>query len=149
MAKNYIQGFYRPANPQKYVGDVNQIVYRSSYELKLFRYCDLNESVLEWGSEEMWIKYFNPVTERFHRYFPDAYMKIKEVSGECKQYIVEVKPQRQTVQPNPTPKKKTKTWLNEMKTYETNKAKWSAAEKFCSDNGMNFMLITESELGIK
>jgi hypothetical protein len=149
VAKNYIQGFYKPINPQKYVGDPNQIVYRSSYELRLFKYCDMTESVVEWGSEEMWIKYFNPVTERFHRYFPDAYLKIQESSGEVKQYIVEVKPKRQTMSPNPSPKKKTKTWINEMKTYQTNIAKWDAAKQFCNDNKMEFKIITESELGIK
>lgn len=148
MSQNYIQGFYKPINPKKYVGNVNEIVYRSSYELKLFKYCDLSESVIEWGSEELWIKYYNPITERFHRYFPDAYMKVKDSSGVCKKYIVEVKPKRQTISPKTSPKKKTKTWLNEMKTYEKNIAKWDAARNFCSANNMEFKLITEIELGV-
>lgn len=149
MAKNYVQGFYKPQNPQKYIGNPNEIVYRSSYELRLFKYCDLTESILEWGSEEMWIKYHNPTTGRIHRYFPDAYIKVKDSNGVCKKYIVEVKPKRQTVSPNPSPKKKTKTWLNEMKTYETNKAKWEAARQFCEETGMEFKIITEQELGLR
>lgn len=149
MADKYVQGFFKPQNPQKYVGDPNQIVYRSSYELRFFKYCDLTEAILEWGSEEMWIKYYDPVTGRFHRYFPDAYIKVKDSSGNHKKYIVEVKPKRQTISPTQSPKKKTKTWLNEMKTYEKNKAKWAAAQRFCEDNNMEFKLITEQELGLK
>ena len=53
MADNkYKQGFYYPKNPNKYVGDVDNIVYRSSWELRVFKWMDDNPSVLEWASEE-------------------------------------------------------------------------------------------------
>ena len=48
----YNQGKFRPRNPQKYGGDVSNIVYRSSYELKFMQYCDLTESVNSLKSEE-------------------------------------------------------------------------------------------------
>ena len=148
MSKNYIQGFYSPINPNKYAGDVRQIIYRSSYELRAFKWCDLSENIISWGSEEGWIPYRNPITGKVHRYFPDLFIKIRESSGDIKKYLIEIKPKRQTILPNPSPKKKTKTWLNEMKTYQINQAKWEAAEKFCQENGIAFKVITESELGL-
>lgn len=149
MPKNYIQGFYSPVNPEKYSGDHRNIVYRSSYELRAFKWCDLTENIISWGSEEGWVPYRNPMTGKVHRYFPDLFIKIKESNGEIKKYIIEIKPKRQTIPPNPTPKKKTKTWLTEMKTYQINQAKWEAAEKFCNENGIIFKVITEQELGIR
>lgn len=149
MPKNYIQGFYSPIHPEKYAGNSKQIVYRSSYELRAFKWCDLTESIVSWGSEEGWVPYRNPITGRVHRYFPDLFIKIKESNGEIKKYLIEIKPKRQTIPPNPTPKKKTKTWLNEMATYQVNQAKWEAAEKFCKENGITFKIITEQELEIK
>lgn len=149
MSKNYIQGFYSPVNPEKYAGNSKQIVYRSSYELRAFKWCDLTENIVSWGSEEGWVPYRNPMTGRIHRYFPDLFIKIKESNGDIKKYLIEIKPKRQTIPPNPTPKKKTKTWLNEMATYQVNQAKWEAAERFCKENGITFRIITEQELGIK
>lgn len=149
MSKNYIQGFYSPVNPEKYAGNSKQIVYRSSYELRAFKWCDLTENIVSWGSEEGWVPYRNPMTGRIHRYFPDLFIKIKESNGDIKKYLIEIKPERQTIPPNPTPKKKTKTWLNEMATYQVNQAKWEAAERFCKENGIIFKVITERELGIK
>ena len=40
-------------------------------------YCDLNENILEWGSEEIAIPYRSPIDNRVHRYFPDFYVKLK------------------------------------------------------------------------
>jgi hypothetical protein len=33
--------------------------------------------------------------------------------------------------------------------YAKNQAKWSAAREFCKDNGWEFRILTEAELGIK
>ena len=41
-------------------------------------YCDLNENILEWGSEEIVIPYRSPLDSRVHRYFPDFYIKVRE-----------------------------------------------------------------------
>lgn len=144
----YHQGKFHPKNPQKYTGDVNNIIYRSSWELKFMRYCDRTESILEWGSEEFFIPYFDPTTERVRRYFPDFYMKVKESNGSIVRCIVEVKPRRQTIKPERTPHKKNKTYISEVLTYEKNKAKWKAAEQFCEDKLLKFMIITEVDLGI-
>ena len=39
------KGRYKPENPKKYKGDSGNIVYRSLWERKFMRYCDLNENV--------------------------------------------------------------------------------------------------------
>ena len=68
------RGVYKPENPKKYLGNANQIVYRSLWERKLMRYCDTNAKVIAWASEEIAIKYYNPVKKKVARYFPDFYI---------------------------------------------------------------------------
>ncbi len=144
----YNQGYFRPQNPQKYLGNPNNIVYRSGWELKFMKWCDRNENVLEYGSEEFWIPYRSPVDNKVHRYFPDFIIKVKEQNGDIKTYVIEVKPKRQTMEPK-VPKRKTKSWLYEMKTYAVNQAKWKAAQEFCADRLIEFKVITEDHLGIR
>jgi len=62
--------------------------------------------------------------------------------------VVEVKPKKQT-QPPVQGKRVTKSFIYETKTYAVNQAKWKAASEFCLDNGVEFKIITEDELGIK
>ena len=94
-----IKSRYYPSFPKKYKGNPNNIICRSSWERKFCRWCDLNESILEWGSEEFSIPYISPVDNRIHRYFPDFIIKVKESTGQVKTYIVEVKPKKQTKPP--------------------------------------------------
>ena len=143
-----IKSKYKPSFPKKYKGDPNNIICRSSWERKFCHWCDLNENILEWGSEEFFIPYISPVDNRVHRYYPDFINKVKEQTGKVKTYVIEVKPQRQTV----PPKKKsriTKSFLYEAQTYAVNQAKWKAAQEWCADRLLEFKVITEKELGIK
>ena len=100
------KGRFIPSNTQKYKGDFKNIIYRSLWELKFMRWCDRNENILEWGSEEFWIPYKSPLDNRVHRYFPDFYMKVKESNGSIKRYVIEVKPKKQTIPPVQGKKKK-------------------------------------------
>jgi hypothetical protein len=144
----YHQGRFHPQNPEKYRGrDINNIIYRSSWELKFMRYCDRNSAILEWGSEEFFIPYLDPTTNTVRRYFPDFIMKVQESSGKIKKYVIEVKPKRQTVPPI-VGNKKRKTLISETITYEKNMAKWKAAKEWCADRLIEFKIITEDELGI-
>ena len=142
-------GKYIPINPKKYKGDHSKVIYRSLWERKLMVYCDNNKSVLEWGSEEVIIPYMSPWDGRLHRYFPDFYMKVKQASGVTKKFIIEVKPKYQCQPPTKAPKRKTKRWFNEVKTWVINEAKWKSANEFCLDNGMEFKILTEDHLNIK
>ena len=141
------KSLFRPHNPRKYKGDVRNIICRSSWEYIFCSWCDLNENIIEWGSEEFFIPYRAP-DGRVRRYFPDFIMKVRENSGDIKTYVIEVKPAKQTRRPKPR-KKVTKSYLYECKTYEVNQAKWKAASEWCKDRQVEFKIVTEKELGIR
>ena len=143
-----IKSRYKPINPRKYNGNPNNIICRSSWERRFCHYCDLNENILEWGSEEFYIPYISPIDKRVHRYFPDFIIKVQENTGQIKTYVIEVKPKRQTLEPKKR-SRVTKSYIYECKTYAVNQAKWKAAVEFCEDRRINFKIITEDELGIK
>ena len=109
-------------------------------------YCDNNPAILEWGSEEVIIPYISPLDGRRHRYFPDFYIKVRQADGSTKKIIIEVKPKKQCGPP-PIPKKKTKRFINEVRTWGVNKAKWEAAIEWCNDRGMEFKILTEDHVG--
>ena len=142
------KGRYNPVNPKKYKGNPQNIIYRSLWERKFMVYCDTNDKVLEWGSEEIIIPYISPWDGKEHRYFPDFYIKVKQSSGNIKKFIIEVKPKKQTRPPKPV-ERKTKRWIKEVRTFGINEAKWKHATKWCEDNDMEFKILTEEELGIR
>ena len=141
------KGKYYPSFPRKYKGDPTNIIYRSLWERKFMVYCDKNESILEWASEEISIPYRSPVDNRVHRYFPDFYMKVKERNGKIKRYVIEVKPAKQT-KPPAKPKRQTKGYIREAYEYARNQAKWKMAKEYCADRQWEFKVVTEKELGI-
>ncbi len=141
-------GIFKPKNPGKYKGNPTRIIYRSMWEKKFMIFCDLNSSIVEWGSEEVIVPYRCPTDGRVHRYYPDFYIKLKSKSNEIKKYLIEVKPKRQTIKPTENPKRKTAAWKREVLTYIKNKAKWEAAKEFCEDRKMKFLILTEDHLGV-
>ena len=141
------KGKYYPSYPNKYKGDPTNIIYRSLWERKFMVYCDKNDNILEWASEEISIPYRSPVDNRVHRYFPDFYMKVKERGGKIKRYVIEVKPAKQT-KPPVKPKRQTKGYIREAYEYAKNQAKWKMAREFCADRQWEFKVVTEKELGI-
>ena len=138
-------GKYTPKNPQKYVGNIHNIVYRSSLERLFMIWCDSNSQVLLWNSESMVIKYVSPLDEKPHRYFVDFLIKIKNKEGKEKVYLIEVKPMQFTKEPKPG-KRQTKHFLAEAAQWQVNQAKWAAAKQFCKERGWEFMIITEKDL---
>ena len=143
------KGIYRPSYPKKYKGDQRNIIYRSLWERKFMNYCDLNENILEWASEEFFIPYHDPTTNRVRRYFPDFFIKYKDKDNNIRRSVIEVKPMRETLQPKATKGKSRKTMINESMTYVKNQAKWKAAREFCEDRKLEFKIMTEKELGIR
>ena len=142
------KGKYRPTHPSKYRGNPTNIIYRSLWELKFMKYCDSNKNILEWGSEEVIVPYRSPIDNRYHRYFPDFYIKVKENTGTIKRMIIEIKPQKQCIEPK-VQKKKTRSYVYQVCEYAKNQAKWEAAKEFCEDRQWEFKVLTENELGIK
>jgi hypothetical protein len=141
------KGKYKPENPQKYKGDPTNIIYRSLWERKFMLYCDKNLNILEWGSEEIALPYRSPLDNRVHRYFPDFYIKVKESNGQIKKYLVEIKPKKQTIEPQ-IKQRRTKQYIYEVTEWAKNQAKWKAAREFCEDRQWQFKIVTEDDLGI-
>lgn len=139
-------GKFSPKNPLKYKGDSTNIIFRSSWELKVMKYLDENPNVLWWASEELYIPYKNPFDKKMHRYFPDFIVKTQKKDGSVMTYILEIKPESQTKKP--TQKRKTKRFIQESVTYEINLQKWRAADTFCKERGWQFKVLTEKDLGI-
>jgi len=142
------KGVFKPSNPKKYKGNPSGIIYRSLWERKMMVYCDLNENILEWASEEFFIPYRDPTTNTVRRYFPDFFIKYQDNQGNIRRSVIEVKPMRETLEPVVTKGKSKKTLITEATTYARNQAKWKAAKEFCEDRKLEFRIMTEKELGV-
>jgi hypothetical protein len=138
-------GKYTPKYPQKYKGDSSNIIWRSTWELRFLKYLDHNQSILEYGSEEVIVPYLSPIDNRIHRYFVDFYFKVRTKEGSLKKYLIEVKPYNQTIEPK-RPKRITESYISSVHTYVINQAKWNAAKDFAKKYGMDFLVLTEKEL---
>lgn len=140
-------GYYKPVNPKKYKGNASNVIYRSLWERKFMVFCDHNDSILEWGSEEIVIPYRSPLDNRMHRYYVDFYIKVKNRNNEIKKYLIEIKPKKQTMPPVQQ-KKQTRIWKDKVLTFCKNQAKWEAARDWCEDRQMEFLILTEDHLGV-
>jgi len=141
MIKTY-KGTYKPTNPKKYAGDASNIIYRSMWERHVMKWCDSNNSVIQWASEEVVVPYLCETDKAIHRYFIDFVIKFDN----GKTILVEVKPFNQTQKPEITRGKSRKTILSEGLTYIKNKSKWKAASHYAEDRGWHFEIWTEKEL---
>jgi hypothetical protein len=141
-SKRFRQGFFKPINPKKYLGDPTNIVYRSSWELKVLKQLDLSSKVLAYGSEEIKIPYISPIDNKYHTYFMDFIV----ITKEKKVILIEVKPHSQTIPPRKTQTKTEQRLLLETKTYLVNRAKWKATEEYCEKKGWSFLILTEKNI---
>ena len=136
------KGRYKPKNPAKYAGDVDNVVYRSGWERHVMKWCDESIDIVQWMSEELVIPYICETDGRPHRYFTDFVIKYK--SGRV--VIVEVKPHKETLLPVRKQGKTRRTILTEGMTYIKNQSKWKAAKAYADDRGYHFEIWTEKEL---
>jgi len=141
MAKKWRQGFYEVRNPDKYVGDLKKIIFRSSWELSMNQFLDNNPNILRWSSEEFYIPYIKPTDGKPHRYFPDYWIEYKNRDGEIVQEVLEVKPSNQVY---PSQKKRLTNY--DRVTYAINVSKWKAATEFCNKRGVKFRILTEKQI---
>lgn len=142
----YYQGYFKPVNKEKYVGNINAIIYRSQWECKYMRELDHDPKVLQWSSEEITIPYVSPVDRRQHRYFPDFWVR-KQEGDQVQTYIIEIKPMHQRQMPK-RGNKRQKTFMKEAFTYATNEAKWAYARQYCQARGWQFKILSETELKV-
>ena len=150
-------GSFKIKNPKKYKGDSSNITYRSLWELSFMKYLDAHKEVLQWSSEEIIVPYNDPMKAgKRRRYYPDFYVLFINKQGKRVEWLVEIKPDKQTREPKPfsgkmvkgKPKGKgSRRFLREVVTYGTNMAKWEAAEKYSKKQGWKFVILTEKDLG--
>lgn len=143
--KRTMHGRFLPKNPQKYVGNPANILFRSSWEMHFMKWLDANNAVLRWGSEELAIPYVNPVKldpngrPKVSRYFPDFIVLYRDAAGNIKKEIIEVKPHKESIM---TPGMSERDKM----AYVVNQAKWKAASIFAESQGATFRVITEKSI---
>jgi len=110
-------------------------------------FCDENDSVIEWSSEEVVVPYISPLDGRRHRYFVDFWVRLRKPDGSIQEELIEVKPKRQTIMPEqPTTKRTSKSKIFEMRNWLINSAKWAAAKDYCENRGWKFRILTEENI---
>lgn len=130
------QGKYTVKNPDKYIGkNINNITYRSSWELKVFEMCDNHPSVKSWASEILSIKYRHP-NGTTKSYVPDVLIIYQNKNGSTRKELVEIKPLCQT-----DPKYAKSQYDKEQ--VMINMAKWEAARAYCRKFNIHFRIVTE------
>ena len=133
------KGRFIPKHPEKYMGNPANIIFRSSWELNLFKFLDNSSSVIRWASEELKIPYLHPIKQRMAFYFPDALVIYKDKNGTVRKEIIEIKPLKETVLTN---KSSTYDRIN----IAINEAKWKAAIAFAQQHGLEFRVLTEASI---
>lgn len=141
--KRFHQGYYKPKNKAKFIGDF--AIFRSGLERKFFSFCDNNPNIVRWGSECVKVPYFDSVMKKNRTYHVDNYVEIKE-GNNIKKYLVEIKPHKQTMEPKGGKGKKKAHLLYETVQYKNNCDKWQYAKDFAKKRGMEFIIITEKDL---
>lgn len=144
--QTWLKGKFTPNNPKKYVGDLDKITYRSSWERAFMSWCDNTPEIIGWSSETAVVPYFDPVAQKARRYYIDFKILTKRSDGSFKVTLIEIKPYKQTIKPRPNKRKSEKTVMMEQATWITNKAKWTAAKAYAAQRGWEFKIITEKEI---
>jgi len=154
--REFKQGQFKPSNREKCLNKTNP-EYRSGLEMKVMTVLDKNPNVLQWSSEQIIIPYIHPIksaqsgSPEYARYFADFYIKLK-VGETIKEFVVEVKPDRQTRPATKHGNKKTSTILYEQIQFAINTSKWEAARKWCEDQkrtknkDISFIILTEKNI---
>lgn len=139
------KGFYKLVNRSKYRGDPTKLKYRSGLELSFMKFCDHSNKIVKWNFEETLVPYYSRLDKKNRRYIIDFWIKYIDE----KEYLIEIKPRKQTTRPTPPKiknKKAIRNYLYDCYTWEVNQDKWAAAEKFASKKNMAFMIMTEDKL---
>jgi hypothetical protein len=154
------KGKYKVINPEKYLGSKNPI-YKSGWERKVFDMMDRNPNIVKWGYECIEIYYANPIKGKFTVYYPDVYCHLVDVSGEHRQFLIEIKPAKMCIIP-PKPKvpvtakgmdgnrykKAMMRYNSALADYMVNMAKWEAAQRFCLKHKIKWLILNDENSGL-
>lgn len=146
MTKKYAKchrGYFKPRNPDKYVGDLNKIEYKSGLELTAFRLFDKHSSIIKWSVESVQIPY--RFRGKYHHYIVDIWAIMKLRDGSIEERLVEIKHSKEVKKPT-YKKRKTKTYLENVERWERNMTKWDYAKQYAKGKNMKFMVLTEQKL---
>lgn len=150
MAGKPSKGLFTPKNPQKYLGNAKDIIFRSSWELSTMLFLDNSQSVQGWMSEGLptnhvhnglsGIPYQNPLTGRWSIYVPDFFVIYVDRKNKQHVEVMEIKPTDEV--PG---------YIGDVSQIKSgrqmiNAAKFTAALKFCATRGWFFRVITEKDL---
>jgi hypothetical protein len=167
------QGYYKNlANPDKYIGDVNLIIYRSSWEFSFIKWCDALPSILRWSSEPIKIPYLNKIAKleeckKFglnpnnpknwvvSNYHIDFWVEINKGGERPEKWFIEIKPKDKLKKPTLLKEnasiKEQKRFNTLAKEYLINEAKWQAMADYAKKNNSKFYVFHEDimiKLGI-
>jgi len=161
------QGYYKVANKEKYIGDPELVVYRSSWEFAFCKWCDASPSVTRWSSEPVSIPYYDRVSRleecaklglnpndkanwEVKNYNTDFWFELDRGGGETEKMFVEIKPSRKLIKPIPpdrdAPLKEQRAFNKAAKEYIINEAKFAALKAWAEQNGTKFFVFTEHTL---
>jgi hypothetical protein len=161
------QGYYKVKHPEKYIGDINTIIYRSSWEFSFCSWCDMSPSILRWSSEPISVPYMsrvdkldecqknglnpnNPVNWTRKNYHTDFYLTIDKGDNVVEKWFIEIKPSNELKKPFP-PKdnatlKEVRSFNIKAKSYLVNESKWASMNLYAQKTGCKFYVFTEIEL---
>lgn len=134
----FAQGVYKVVNPQKYVGN-RPPRYRSSWEHTFMTFCDTNNHILQWASESVTIPYRHPLTGKMTNYIPDFLITYQGSNGKTVAELIEIKPRKQSLIEG-------KMSERDRAIVAVNYAKWDAATKWASRNGLTFRVLNEDQI---
>lgn len=157
FSKNCKQGYIKALrNPDKHIGGLivinnkSNIIYRSSLEFKACLAFDASPKVVRWASEPdsspFPIRYYDPFLKKWRNYYPDMFVEML-VNNIIIKYVVEIKPLAMLMKPAPlnrfASKKQIIAYNNKLKQIIVNLEKKKAAEKFCAERGLVYLILTE------
>lgn len=134
----FTQGYYEPANREKYVGTF-PIRYLSSWELEFMKMCDYHPGIINWASESISIPYKNPFTGKNANYIPDFFIVYEDKNRKRHAELVEIKPLKETLMETAKSKR-------DKLMVALNHCKWGAATAFCKRHGITFRVINGSDI---
>lgn len=162
------QGYYKITNPEKYVGDPNLIIYRSSWEFSFCKYCDFSQSVVRWSAEPIQIPYYartnkldekiklgldpnNPANWDIKNYNIDFWVEQQlPNSTDIQKMFIEIKPAYKLRKPIPPKEgallKDVRRYNNAAKEFLDNEAKFAACKAWAEKNNSKFYVFTEDTL---
>lgn len=165
--KQPLQGYFKPSNKEKYIGELADIIYRSSWELSFMQWCDRSPSVLRWSSEPISVPYLDPVSNlneckrlnlnpnspinwKKRNYHVDFWVEVDKGDSITEKWFIEIKPADKLIKPTPpvsnAPLKEVRRFNLAAKEFLINEAKWKSMNEFAKKNNVKFFIFTEKTL---